>query len=313
MIHIRHTYRTSPQSSPWHNQLSPISELLHATLQQNDCTSSSFPINLWPWVNIKVIQTVCKPESLVSVEYHTKFETNRFTSVLTYDNVKCILHKITSAEFFHLNITCAKFHPDQIKNVRENEANTFCFVLIFVTPRQGQGQWKWCKMVEVNCANKHGRYEETWLNSLHVMSIIKVFAMQDSPHQPVKHNSLYRSIWWYSYGSTGAWDASSKSFDQMQSPMQTCETGVGWAALKKQPKNGAGDGLDMSAVCHSALFSEQHYSRCLRRRETEDNWEAPHREKSEEQRTDPLWQPPKQQLRETDGGPLLSPHMPNGK
>ena len=32
-------------------------ELYHATLQQNDCKSSTFPITLWPRVNIKIIQT----------------------------------------------------------------------------------------------------------------------------------------------------------------------------------------------------------------------------------------------------------------
>ena len=35
-------------------------ELLYATLQQNDCTSSRFPVTLWPWMNIKVIQTGIK-------------------------------------------------------------------------------------------------------------------------------------------------------------------------------------------------------------------------------------------------------------
>ena len=47
-----------------------------------------------------------------------------------------------------------------------------------MTPRQGQGPWKWYKMVEVNDDYTHGIYENTWLNSLHVMSNIKVFAMQ---------------------------------------------------------------------------------------------------------------------------------------
>ena len=32
-------------------------ELLHATLQLNECTSSCLPITLWPWINIKVIKT----------------------------------------------------------------------------------------------------------------------------------------------------------------------------------------------------------------------------------------------------------------
>ena len=48
-----------------------------------------------------------------------------------------------------------------------------------VTPSQGQGQWKWYKMEEVNGAYKHGRYEEIWLNSLRVMSNVKLFATQD--------------------------------------------------------------------------------------------------------------------------------------
>ena len=30
----------------------------------------------------------------------------------------------------------------------------------FVTPRQGQGQWKWYKTVEINGAYKHGRHKE---------------------------------------------------------------------------------------------------------------------------------------------------------
>ena len=33
-------------------------------------------------------------------------------------------------------------------------------------------------MVEVNGADKHGRYEQVWLNTLPVMSTVKVFAMQ---------------------------------------------------------------------------------------------------------------------------------------
>ena len=39
-----------------------------------------------------------------SVLHHTKFETNRFTSVLTHDDVKRIFHEITSAEFSPLSI-----------------------------------------------------------------------------------------------------------------------------------------------------------------------------------------------------------------
>ena len=43
-------------------------------------------------------------------------------------------------------------------------------------PRQSQVQWKWYKMVEVNGAYKHGWYEQIWLNSLCVMSNVKIFA-----------------------------------------------------------------------------------------------------------------------------------------
>ena len=49
----------------------------------------------------------------------------------------------------------------------------------FCDPWQGQGQWTWYKMVEVNGAYKHGRYEKIWFNSLRVMANDKVFAKQD--------------------------------------------------------------------------------------------------------------------------------------
>ena len=43
MININHTHRTSFQSSSPHNQPLQKFYLLHATLQQNNCTSSEFP------------------------------------------------------------------------------------------------------------------------------------------------------------------------------------------------------------------------------------------------------------------------------
>ena len=45
--------------------LSWTCELLHTTLQQNDRTSSSFPVTLRPWVKINVIQTGITLYSLV--------------------------------------------------------------------------------------------------------------------------------------------------------------------------------------------------------------------------------------------------------
>ena len=64
-LDIHHSYRTTSKSSSLHNQLSQTSELLHATLQDNDCTSSYFPTTLWAVVNIKVIQTAIKLKSSV--------------------------------------------------------------------------------------------------------------------------------------------------------------------------------------------------------------------------------------------------------
>ena len=46
-IHIHHAYKTFSWSCA----------LLHATFQHNNCTSSRFPVTLWSWVNIRVIQT----------------------------------------------------------------------------------------------------------------------------------------------------------------------------------------------------------------------------------------------------------------
>ena len=88
-----------------------------------------------------------------------------------------------------------------MKSIWENEANSFALCWP-CDPRQGEGQWKWYKMVEVNGAYKHGRYEIIWLNSLHGMSNIWVSAKQDGwqASWPDKHNSLHRSIW-YTYGS----------------------------------------------------------------------------------------------------------------
>ena len=75
-IHIRPAYMTSSQSSPLHNKPSRTTELLHATLWQTDCTISSFPVPLWPLVNINL-------------------ETNRLTAVLTHDDVTSLFYKIT--------------------------------------------------------------------------------------------------------------------------------------------------------------------------------------------------------------------------
>ena len=47
-----------------------------------------------------------------------------------------------------------------------------------MTPRQGQDQWKLYKIVKVNGAYNHGRYEQNWSYSMGVITNDKVFAMQ---------------------------------------------------------------------------------------------------------------------------------------
>ena len=39
--------------------------LLHATLQQNDCTNLRFLVTQWPWAKAKAIHTDIKMKSLV--------------------------------------------------------------------------------------------------------------------------------------------------------------------------------------------------------------------------------------------------------
>ena len=43
----------------------------------------------------------------------------------------------------------------------------------------------------------------------------------------------------------------------------------GWAVMKRQSKHRAADGAGMCAVCRPGLFPEQHHSRHLTDRETE--------------------------------------------
>ena len=51
-----------------------------------------------------------------------------------------------------------------------------------VTPHQDQGHRKWYKMVKVNGALKHGRYERIWLKILRIMSKLKFLQHKtDSP------------------------------------------------------------------------------------------------------------------------------------
>ena len=46
-----------------------------------------------------------------------------------------------------------------------------------MTQVQGQGHWRWNKIVQVNGAHKRGRYDQIGLKSLHIMSNVKAFVM----------------------------------------------------------------------------------------------------------------------------------------
>ena len=67
------------------------------------------------------------------------------------------------------------------------------------------------KLVEVTGAYKHGRYDKNWRKSLHVVSNVKVFVMQDgqSAGKLNEHDSLHRLIY-YSYGSKISWTTPSQ-------------------------------------------------------------------------------------------------------
>ena len=94
------THNTYPyDTTDMDKQPSWTSELLHTTLQQNNCTSSSFLITLWLWLSEHQGHSNWNQAvEFGHVHHHTKFATNRFTGVPTHDNAKCIFHKITSAK-----------------------------------------------------------------------------------------------------------------------------------------------------------------------------------------------------------------------
>ena len=76
-------YRTSSQSSFSHYQASWTFEFLHATFQQNDCTSSSDPVTLSEHQGHSSWNQTAELLCLASYQ----FEANQLTNVLTQDNV----------------------------------------------------------------------------------------------------------------------------------------------------------------------------------------------------------------------------------
>ena len=90
---------------------------------------------------LKFVDTVCKTVVISLVSLH--FTQKKFQDVqleLLQDHIK--------------------FHPDKIKSVERIWSQEVLLSADLVTPRQGQGQWKWYNMVEVIGVHKHGRYEQ---------------------------------------------------------------------------------------------------------------------------------------------------------
>ena len=92
MIHIPNTYRSSLNSVPFHDQQWQMFGLLRGTLQQNDCTSSTFFVTLIPcdlWVKVKVINleisiilTNLLPHIFVTLNGHSnQYQTLQFSVV----------------------------------------------------------------------------------------------------------------------------------------------------------------------------------------------------------------------------------------
>ena len=99
---------TEKEGSPSHDHPPRTFKLLHATLHQNGYTTLRFPRKPVTLSEHQSHSNWNQSVEFSSVLHHTKLETNRFTSVLTHDDVKSIFHKIMSAELSPLNITCAE-------------------------------------------------------------------------------------------------------------------------------------------------------------------------------------------------------------
>ena len=78
-----------------------------------------------------------------------------------------------------------KLHHGNLKSVWENEAKRFRFMLTLWPPAKVKGQWKQYKMVKsmVPISMAHN-YEKNKLNSLRVMSNVKVFLQSKMAGQP---------------------------------------------------------------------------------------------------------------------------------
>ena len=110
-----------------------------------------------------------------SVSHRTKFDLNQFTCVLTHNDVKHTFHKITSAEFYPLNNTCAKYINHELQQTNRLWQKTAKSILKYErkwTPKfsyttvnlnEGQGYPNWYKSVQLN-GHYHTKFENLPVN-----------------------------------------------------------------------------------------------------------------------------------------------------
>ena len=84
--------------------LATLTELLHTTLQHNDCTSLSFLVTLSEHQSHSNWNQIVQ---ISHVWHHTMFDTNRFGSVLTHDDGKQIFIKSCQQSSFPWILLCA--------------------------------------------------------------------------------------------------------------------------------------------------------------------------------------------------------------
>ena len=111
------------------------------------------------------------------------------TAVILLDSLHLLRqYQDVQFELLQHHIKC---HPDPLESVQEMKANRFC-VLLTLRPPATVKVTEGCKLITVNGAYRHGRYERIGLKRLHTLSNIKGFAPHDG--RPDEYGRLHRSI-----------------------------------------------------------------------------------------------------------------------
>ena len=121
------------------------------------------PQFLWPWVKVKVTQASIKMSSLVIFFTKPKFERNGFINVLMNANIESFVEAMSTAVgiSFDLKSTTmwnqlvqfklpqhnTKFQLGQLRRVHEDRQKVLLSAKLLIS-NQGQGHWKWYKMLQ---------------------------------------------------------------------------------------------------------------------------------------------------------------------